>query len=277
MNRAVWLGPVLLLLLVGVGMWRVPDPPPSAAGDGTSPRRIISLAPSLTEIVLALERGDRLVGVTRFCAGVDPAVARVGDLRFDLEAILDLDPDRVIAIESRAQADLRRVLASRGIAIDVIPAESVADVRTALRRLGTLLEAADAANAWIDRIDSALEIPADPPISGLFVVERGSMIVAGGGSFIDTMMRAAGIANIYGAENRGYLRVELESVIERDPVIILDASFTEERGQDEFWGRFPSLRAVREGAVRSFPPVLPGVGIPAWVERLREEARARRE
>jgi hypothetical protein len=90
------------------------------------------------------------------------------------------------------------------------------------------------------------------------------------------MMRAAGIANVCGGERWSYGRIELETVFALDPVIILDASF-EGASPDEFWNRFPELRAVREGGVRAFPPVRPGVGIPAWIERLRTEARARRE
>lgn len=275
MNRAVWLGPVLLLL-VGIGLWRTPSgdpPPPSAPG---IPRRIVSLAPSLTELILALGSGDRLVGVTTYCEGVEPSVARIGDLRFDLERILELRPDRVIAIDTRSQAGLRRALEGRGVAVDVYAAESVDDVRAALRALGALLGAEREAAAWIARIDAALVPPSGEPISGVFVVERQSLTVAGGGSFVDEMLRAAGIANVWGGESWSYRRVELEAIIAHDPVIILDASFdvTEPAA---FWGRFTALRAVRDGRVRPFPPVRPGVGIPEWVERLRAEARAGRE
>jgi len=266
----------VLLLVVGIGLWRGDAREERRPPTPGEPLRIVSLAPSLTDIVIELGRGDRLVGVTRYCEGADPRIARVGDLRFDLETVLALDPDLVLAIETRSQAGLRAALESRGIAVEVYPAESVEDVRAALSGLGALLGAREAAARSLERIDSALEPPAGEPIRGVFVVERQSLTVAGGGSFVDAMLRAAGIENAYGAEPWSYRRVELEALIALDPVIILDASFdlTEPAA---FWGRFPSLRAVREGRVRPFPPVRPGIGIPAWVARLREEARVGRE
>jgi iron complex transport system substrate-binding protein len=279
MNRAVWLGPVLLLL-IGWGIWRAPvDMPTPEVGEG-SPQRLVSLAPSLTEIILALDRGERLVGVTRFCEGVRPEVRRVGDLRFDVEAILALRPDRVFAIETQSQVGLRKALAGRGIAVEVLPAETVDDIRFALGRLGQLLEAEEAAATWVSEIDRALRTqPEGPLVRGLFVVERQSLTVAGGGSFVDEMLRAAGIENVFGKETWSYQSVELETIAARNPVIILDASFTESEAREPgpFWSRFHSLRAVQGGGVSAFPPVRPGVKIPAWVEQLRREARARRE
>jgi ABC-type Fe3+-hydroxamate transport system substrate-binding protein len=156
-----------------------------------------------------------------------------------------------------------------------VPAESIADVLAALSRIGALLGAEGAAAEWRARIEESLRPRGEETIRGLFVVERQSLTVAGGGSFVDPMLRAAGIANVCGGEAWSYRRIELERILALDPVIILDASFDDARPA-EFWGRFPELRAVREGRVHRFPPVRPGVGIPGWIEELRT-ARARRE
>jgi len=86
-------------------------------GDGSAaPRRIVSLAPSLTETLFALCLGDRVVGVTRFCVHppeVDGLPKVGGHLDPNFEAIVSLEPDLVVAIPSSHESGLR--LESLGI------------------------------------------------------------------------------------------------------------------------------------------------------------------
>lgn len=275
MNRTAWVAPGVLLLAVILLLGREPRPVPPIDPSATADR-IVSLAPSLTDIVLALGAGDRLVGVTTSCEGVPDAIARVGGLRPDLEAILRLRPDRVLAIETETQAGLRTALAARGIAVGVHPAESVDDLRGTIRSLGALLGREEVAEIEIARLDRALADPPTPTIRGMFVVQRQpTILVAGGGSFVDAMLRASGIENVFGDSDWNYRTVSFEAVVERDPVIILDASFGS-NDATSYWTRFQRLSAVREGGVVSFPPVRPDLGIPEWVEMLRREADARR-
>ena len=89
-----------------------------AAADDAAPQRIVSLAPSLTETLFALGLGDRVVGVTRFCA-YPPEVLELprvgGHLDPNFEAIVSLEPDLVVAIPSSRESGLR--LESLGISV----------------------------------------------------------------------------------------------------------------------------------------------------------------
>ena len=273
MSRHVWWGP-LAILIAGVlllGGSRDPIPPPPASGG----ERVISLAPSLTEIIIALGAGDRLVGVTRYCEGVDPQIERFGGLSFDFEKILATKPDLVIAIETKEQMALLGALAERDIPVLTLPAESVADILAAIEVLGARWRVPDVAAVLAARIEDSLVPSTEPPIPVMFVVERRSRTVAGGGSFVDDMLRAAGLVNVFGDQSWSYGQVPFEEMLARDPVLILDASFGE-TDLHSYWSRFEGLRAVREDGVRLFPPVVPGPKIPKWIDLLEQEALRRR-
>ena len=273
MNRSLWLGPVLLLLC---GVWLLREPAREfQVVEGTSANRLVSLAPSLTEIVLALGGKDRLVGVTDYCEEVGEEIPRLGGLQFNFERIVALRPDRVLAIETRSQAGLLSALTARGIPVEVLRAESLTDIRHTVIALGLLLEEMPRAEELLEELESAVVVADLEPVPAVFVIQRQPLMVAGGGAFVEEMLRAAGIQNLFSEESWSYRRVELERLIELDPVLILDASYLA-TDPHAFWGRFDRLQAVRSDGVVSFPPVQPGLQIPEWVEQLREIASTRR-
>lgn len=266
---SIWLGPALLLFLGLLVFGRGSDSPPEVAEDARD-QRWVSLAPSLTEIVLALGGGDRLVGVTGFCRDVPESVPRVGGVTVEFERLVSLEPDRVLAIETQGQQDLLRALRTQGIPVEVFAAESAEDIQVALDRLGKRLGAEVRAAEISAELAAAME-PREALIPTLFVVERQTWFVAGGGSFVTSMLRAAGLENVFSDATWPYRAVELEGVVARAPVLILDASY-ESAGLERHWSRFDSLAAVRAGRVVSFPPVQPGLQIPDWVAKLRQLA-----
>jgi len=273
MNRSLWLGPVLLLLC---GVWLLREPPrESQVIEGSAANRLVSLAPSLTEIVLALGGEDRLVGVTDFCEEVDAEIPRLGGLQFNFERIVSLRPDRVLAIETRSQAGLLSALTTRGVPVEILRAESMLDIRHAVIALGMLLKEIPKAEALLHELESSVVVTDQEPVSAVFVIQRQPLMVAGGGAFVEEMLSAAGIENLFGGEGWSYRRVELERLIELDPVLILDASYLASDPQ-AFWRRFDRLQAVRNDGVVSFPPVRPGLKIAEWVQQLREVASTRR-
>ena len=113
---------------------------PANAEDGA--KRIVSLNPSLSAILLALDAGDLLVGVDEFSAQALPEVAhlpRVGGLfNPSLEAVVALQPDRVIAVPSVEQRDFRDRLEGLGIAVSLFENISFEQVMDNIERLGVL-------------------------------------------------------------------------------------------------------------------------------------------
>ncbi|MGE3166527.1 MAG: ABC transporter substrate-binding protein [Planctomycetota bacterium] len=278
--------------LVGFGVGCAPEPestpvvsPPVAS---SVPQRVVSLAPSLTEILLALGVGDRLVGVTTFCEGVPPAIARVGGLQVDAERIVALRPDYLVAIETAAQAETLLALRRLGIPVEVLPAETIADVRACVAQLAQRFDREPAAEPHLAALDEVLAAAAAFAAvdgaavgpSAAFVVDWRPLFVAGRGSFVDEMLGAAGVHNAFADRSASYAAVDLEEVLAKDPDFVFDVTLPTDgpvAGTDswERWQRLDSLRAVRGGRVLPFPPVKPGLRISAWVALLRETVQKR--
>ncbi|MGA1488782.1 MAG: ABC transporter substrate-binding protein [Planctomycetota bacterium] len=290
MNRILWASP-LVLVAIAVLLVRSPEGPVTPPEASDAPRRVISLAPSLTELVQALDRGDRLVGVTDFCEGVSEEIPRVGGLVVEAESVIALAPDLVLAIETRAQQPLLQVLLDAGIGVQALPAESIPDLLCTITLLGEALDRRQLARELGEEITGALAAPpvtAGGPATAVFVVQRDPLLVAGGGSFVTTMLAAAGLVNAFGEGTQHYRTIEMEELMRRDPELLLDAAFDAafdaapdggpgREGPMAFWGHFDRLRAVESGRVHAFPPVRPGPGIPGWVEELRRLAADRRD
>lgn len=261
---------VIVLFAFGLSPWTGRERAHPADGE-SSPERIISLAPSCTEILIEFGAGDRLVAVSDHCAGVPDALPRVGDLyQPDFERIVGLDPDLVYGIVSNTQSELFPRLEERGIATAPLRGDTIEDVRVMLTTIGRHVGMEAQAEAEVAAIDGRLERepPPDAP-RVIFVINRdGGLWVAGSG-FVNEMIRAAGGINVYGDAPRAWVPVDLELIHARDPDIIVDNSDGDghpERTRN-YWERMP-LRAAEAGRIASFPHVHAGVHIPEWIDRL---------
>jgi len=239
----------------------------SAAAGG--PARIVSLNPSLTAILLSLGAGDLLVGIDDFSAQQQPALAAlptVGGL-YDpsLEAVVALRPDLVVLVPSAAQRDFRARLESLGVPVLALAPVRFEEVLRSIETLGARTGHAAAAQARMAAIEAAraeVERAAKgrPRPRAVLVLEREPLFVAGAGSFIDDMMRAAGAQNVGAEFSEPYPRASLEWLVAARPDVILDAS-SEPGEPKEFWSRWPSIPAVAKGRVVQLPPgvvTLPG-------------------
>ncbi len=271
MNR--WLSVVALLLVGGailaLALGPEPNEEPRAVTEAT---RVVSLGPSFTEIMLFLGQGDRLVGVTDFCQGVPAEVTRVGAFTPDLEAILRLEPDCVLGVASVGQANLFEDLRRLGLPVEVLGGDSLADVRAAVERIGTLVDAQARASEFVRALDQRLAVPppgVDAPHAA-FVIHHGPMFVAGRKSFVHGMLLAAGWRNTFSEFDQAWVQIEAEQMVQRQPDAIVDTTIGSAAGAGhQVWDPFtPHLEAVRAGRVYSFPAVTPGVQIPGWIDRL---------
>jgi len=221
------------------------------------PRRIVSLAPSLTEIVFLLGREGSLVGVTRFCnvpsAASDlPKIGGVSDP--DLERIVALSPDLVLCTTDGNPRDKVRALEEMGIPCFAVSPQDLEAVFTAIERLGVLLGAADRGGAEAGalrrraRLASPSDSDAEKP-SALFIVSTAPIIVAGEGTFMDELVRLAGGRNAAARFSGRYPRLSVEGLVAARPDVIFVAGMAGvERFPPEVT-RWKEVPAFRDGAV----------------------------
>ncbi len=202
-------------------------------------KRIITLTPSLTEIVYALGAGDRIVAVSDYC-DYPPAAKqhpRVGSfLSPSIERILALRPDLVLL--DSVQRDQAVSLQQAGVRVLAVPMQDLAQVRTAMEQVGAALgdkkAAGVALRAALDRDIAEVKQQTQnaPHRRTLFVVDRQlgglrGLVVAGPGSYLDELLNLAGGVNVFADLSTRYAKVAVESIEERRPEVILDAVHTE--------------------------------------------------
>lgn len=224
------------------------------------PKRIVSLAPNLTETLYGLEAQDLLVGRTARCNRPPDAarIAQVGAyLNPDLERIIALKPDLVLATRPGLREEIVNRLSGVGIPVFVEDCKSLDDVCSLIQRLGTLLRRTDRAQNLIHDIQERrtalhgrLETGRKP--SALFAVGVKPLVVAGGSSFLGSLLREAGGLNIAEDTQIPYGRFSFEEVIRRDPeyILVLDKECKQEECLN-YLKKYGTLRAIQDGKVRS--------------------------
>lgn len=209
--------------------------------------RVISLAPSVTEIFYALGLEDRLVGVTNQC-DFPPAArekARIGDVVSpSLETILALKPDLVIGTPIGNRRETVAALEQLGLSLYGINPRTVPEIFLSIRHVGELMGVPESGEALAARLEARLAAlegrlarSSHPRV--LFVVWLEPLITAGGDTFLNDLLRRAGAESITADLSESWPRLSIETLIERNPDYLI-------------LPRTPSLearfQALREGA-----------------------------
>lgn len=222
-----------------------------------TPQRIVSLLPSLTESVCALEQCQRLVGVDRY-SNYPESVRRLpvlgGGIDPNIEGIVALKPDVVlVATSSRATSRLEAL----GVKVVALEPKTHADVRRVLRKLGALLEVPDDTGAdrlWriIDNSVSAAAQSLSPKAKSsrvYFEVSRGPY-AAGESSFIGETLIRLGVKNVVPASLGPFPKLNPEYVVRANPdVIMIGNRSMQAMVPYPGWG---SIKAVREQRICVF-------------------------
>jgi len=219
-----------LLLLLLAACRESPAPPSAPAGP---PRRVISLAPAVTEMLFAMGCGDRIAGTDEYSDY--PAAARglpkVGKMEPDLERIAALRPDLVIGIVAGSHPKLRGALDALHIPLTIVSLERLGDVETAMRQLGGTLrcpkreEAVRALHAAIER---QRRTRPHPP-RALFLAWAEPLYAAGRETFVDDLYELTGATN--SLETRGWPQLSLETLVANPPDLLLYAKQPVGEGQ----------------------------------------------
>ena len=253
----------LVCALLGVQPARAqeawPDAGPGASRGGaawlgpkapSAPKRIVSLAPSATDIVLALGEGKRIVGVTRYDTSPEvkglPSVG--GFLDPSPEAVVALRPDLILWVTDGGALATVRKIADLGVPVLALPVIGVEDVVSAARLVGQALGDADRGDRLARSLQDGIgrvraRAAGLPRRRVLFVVGREPLVVAGPGSYPDELLRIAGAENVVKG-TRPWPVYPLEKAVADDPDVVIDAAFLEHGGGE---GRLAFIAAARRG------------------------------
>ena len=224
------------------------------------PSRVVSLAPSITEIVFALDRSDKLVGATRFSNYPEAAarLPRVGSyVQLDIEKILALEPDLCIAIKDGNPVRTVRRLERLGIPVFAIHPMEIDMVLRSIRDIGELLgadrEASGLISSMQDRmaaVDEKVAGVSDRP-SVFFQIGVSPIVSAGDGTFIDELIERAGGVNAAG-KHSGYPRFTREEILMMAPDVMILTSMERQKVFDDVlreWRRWENLPAVHQDRI----------------------------
>lgn len=240
------------------------------------PRRIVSLAPSLTELTCSLGLEKNLVGVTTYCdrpASVKGKPTVGGPANPSLEAVLNLKPDVVLVDEEGIGSRLANRLQRLGIRTVTFHGSRLDKLVPAIRQLGHDLGVSPAAERLASRIEAGLRggRRPSPPVRTLFVIWPDPLVAAGPGSLLDDVMQQTGFENIAKDARSGYPRLSLEAVISRNPQLIVVGQGVKLAGpMQRMLKHLSSLDAVRQGRVCMVSDALyrPGPRIPEGIAEL---------
>ncbi len=243
------------------------------------PKRIVSLAPSMTEILYALGLGDNIVGVTTFCDSPEEAKKKpkIGGMSNpSLEAVISLKPDMVVLTTDGNPKEFEERLVSLKINTFVFQARRLSELPQGIRELGAALRVKEKSETLAKEIEVgvnnfktkfAIRTPCTRgstrkrgckvPQSAihkkvLFIVWPEPLIVAGPGTVIDDAITLLGQENIAASAKTAYPKYSIEEVIHRAPdVIFIGRSMgMDMRSVSEgVLARMGSVPAIRSGHV----------------------------
>jgi iron complex transport system substrate-binding protein len=224
------------------------------------PRRIVCLAPSVTEILFYLGLGERVVGVTQFSYYPPEAAERpkVGSyIRLNAEKIIELAPDLAIGTVDGNKQDLVELLEQAGVAVYVVNPRSVREVVETVERLGLVCGVPEKGSALaaglgkrVDRIEETAGSGKRPLV--FFQINIRPIMSVSRNTIHHDIIRLAGGVNMTAESAITYPRISLEEVLARKPEVIIISSM--ERGGEfekarQEWFKWPSIPAVKRGRV----------------------------
>jgi iron complex transport system substrate-binding protein len=242
---------LLIIALVGCAGAKTPEvsevaKPISVVDDagrtveiGETPQRLISLAPSNTEILFALGLGDKVIGVTDFCDYPEgaKAIEKVGGIEPNLEKLVDLDPDLILAIGgSPAQVEKATEIEKLDLTVLVLEPGDIegimANIELVGQATGAEKEASELAAELRKRFDDitakAKGAESRPKVFyELDATDPSKPYTPGPGSFIDALITLAGGSNVGAGAKMQWAQLSTEEIIAQDPEIIIlgDANY----------------------------------------------------
>ncbi|WP_422484355.1 helical backbone metal receptor [Gudongella sp. DL1XJH-153] len=225
---------------------------------GNPPEKIISLAPSNTEILFAVGAGDKVVGVTSYDDYPEEVldIEKIGDFNgINLERIIELEPDLVINYGDGVTEENERLLEA-GIQIAGFEPESLQEVYDTIIKVGKITGHEDEAKELVEEMTSQ-EAELAEKIEGLdkktvfYEIWHEPLMAAGPGSFVDELINRAGGENVAADADGEYPQFDLEQLIERNPQVYITANDLPEKTADSIKERpgYSEIDAIKNDRV----------------------------
>ncbi len=230
-------------------------------------RRIVSLAPNITEILFALELGGRIVGATSYCNYPEQAkrIPRVGGFTdVSLETIVSLAPDLVLATADGNRKETVEQIERMGLPVFVVNPKNLEGILATVRRIGRITgreaQARTLTSQFACRVEAVSKrVAGRPRPTVFFQVGLDPIVTVGRNTFIDELIGIAGGASISSGDRTRYPRYSIEEVLARKPDIIVIS--TMERAKDpsavaKIWRRWGEIPAVANERIYPLDPDL---------------------
>jgi iron complex transport system substrate-binding protein len=228
-------------------------------------RRIVSLAPHMTETLFAAGAGERIVGVVEYSDYPEAAkkLPRVGGYsRFDLEAVAALKPDLIVAWQSGNAAAHLDKLRTLGFPLYVSQPNRIEDIASEIERLGILAGSSTVASSVAVQFRERLaglqkRYASRPGVRTFYQVWKQPLTTVGGKQIISDVVRLCGGENVFARLETLAPTVNVEAVIAANPEAIIASGMDASRPEwlDD-WKRWASITAVARDNLFFVPPEL---------------------
>jgi iron complex transport system substrate-binding protein len=224
------------------------------------PKKIVSLAPGITETLYALNLDYQIAGVTTFCNW--PPAARTktrigGFTNPSLEKIISLKPDLILATADGNRKETVQQLEKLGLAVYVTNPSDTDGVLRSILHIGEITDREQDARKLVDRLQKRLNSittqtrhKKKPRV--FFQVGLEPMITAGKGTLINEVIERAGGVNVAGLDLANYPRYSAEGIISTSPEIIIFAPMVNDKeftAGKRFWQNYQEIPAVKNNKI----------------------------
>ena len=258
---------------------------------GAAPQRVVTLAPHLTELVCAVGACERLVGVSAY-SNYPPQVSKLPQISdattVNLEAVLGLKPDLVLAWDGGTPPETAARLRGLGLRVEPVQVKGLDDVAAALERTGALLDTRDAAQRAAQDYRARLaQLRARwrgaSPIRTVYQIETAPAYTINRDSPISEAIALCGGINVFADLPRLAAPVSAEAMLAARPEAVIYGGEENTQSIRDYWARLAGAPAARNGNLypidanllgRAAPRLLDGV---EQVCTVLDQARARRD
>ena len=232
-----------------------------------TPRRIITLAPSLGELAADLlnDQIERIIGVSDF-TDYPPILKRVESIgpyfKFNLEKVASLRPDLILATTDGNAKDQISHLRELGLPIVVVATESLQGIEASIELCAQALNAQDRGKKILEQLRKGIQNIRDRArgrIKRKIILQVGEdpLVVVGKKSFLNEAIEIIGSSNAYNDASAHYPRPSPEDILQRNPEVIVILPMSENpmliRKMIGRWTRFPGLMAVKNHQIKKLP------------------------
>jgi iron complex transport system substrate-binding protein len=281
-----WLSMVILLGASGSDSYplRLKDEVGREVTLSSPPKRIVSLAPNITEILFSLGLDEEIVGVSIHCNFPEKAKSKVqvgSYISLDFEKITSLQPDLIIATGAGNTRDMVERLERIGFKTYTIFPKKFDDILQSIRHIGQVVNREKEARGIVEgmrtrkqRVVGLTQGLSRPKV--FIQIGDAPIVTVGKGSFADDLIHLAGGENIAGKEKEVYPRFGMEEIIKRSPEVIVISSMNPRGDYQKIlqdWSQWKTIPAVKNGRIHLIDSDLLDRPSPRIIDGLEEIAR----